>query len=70
MGSWGCPHGIKGVCQKVAQRVCDPGMKGCVLAGRYRFANATEKNIRLHLPTADAISSTPAVAKEPEIKSG
>lgn len=47
MGSWGCPHEIQGVCQKVAQRVCDPGMKGCVLAGRYVFANSEDKNDRL-----------------------
>lgn len=47
MSSWGCPHDIKGVCQKVAQRPCDPGMKGCVLAGRYVFANSQSKNSRL-----------------------
>jgi len=47
MSSWGCPHDIKGVCQKVAQRPCDPGMKGCVLAGRYIFANSEDKNSRL-----------------------
>ena len=47
MGSWGCPHEIQGRCQKVAQRACNPGMKGCVLAGRYVFANDEEKNARL-----------------------
>ncbi len=26
---------------------CDPGMKGCVLAGKYVFANAESKNERL-----------------------
>lgn len=25
---------------------CDPGMKGCVLAGRYVFANSDDKNKR------------------------
>lgn len=47
MSAWGCPHDLKGSCQKVAQRPCDPGMKGCVLAGRYVFANSEEKNRRL-----------------------
>jgi hypothetical protein len=47
MGSWGCPHEIQGCCQKVAQRACNPGMKGCVLAGRYFFANDEAKNARL-----------------------
>jgi hypothetical protein len=46
MSSWGCPHEIKGHCDKVAGRPCDPGMKGCVLAGRYVFANE-DKNVRL-----------------------
>ena len=47
MGSWGCPHEIQGICQKVAKRICDPGMKGCVLAGRYVFTNSEDKNSRL-----------------------
>ena len=47
MGSWGCPHEIQGICQKVAKRACDPGMRGCVLAGRYVFANSEDKNSRL-----------------------
>lgn len=46
MSSWGCPHDMNGTCDKVAGRPCDPGMKGCVLAGRYVFANE-DKNARL-----------------------
>jgi len=38
-GGWGCPHELNGVCQHVQNRPCDPGMKGCVLAGRFRFSN-------------------------------
>ncbi len=38
-GGWGCPHEIEGFCQHVKGRPCDPGMKGCVLAGRFRFSN-------------------------------
>jgi len=45
-GSWGCPNELNGVCQKVNQLPCDPGMKGCVLYGRYVFASA-KKNERL-----------------------
>lgn len=44
-GSWGCPHELNGICQKISQQPCDPGMKGCVLYGRFVFANA-EKNER------------------------
>lgn len=45
-GSWGCPHEINGLCHKVNGLTCDPGMKGCVLFGRYVFASA-EKNERM-----------------------
>lgn len=39
MSGWGCVHEVDGVCSRVAGRPCDPGMKGCVLAGRFRFSN-------------------------------
>jgi len=39
MGSWGCPHEVNGICQKVNKLACDPGMKGCVLYGRFVFSN-------------------------------
>ena len=39
MSGWGCPHETDGTCNRVAGRPCDPGMKGCVLAGRFRFSN-------------------------------
>lgn len=39
MGSWGCPHEIDGACQKVNKLPCDPGMRGCVLHGRFVFSN-------------------------------
>ena len=42
-GSWGCPHELKDLCTKVDNLPCDPGMKGCVLYGRFVFAN-DEKN--------------------------
>ncbi len=39
MSGWGCPHELNGACQHVKGQTCDPGMKGCVLAGRFRFSN-------------------------------
>lgn len=45
--AWGCPHEIDNTCSKVANRPCDPGMKGCVLAGRYFFFDSDAKNERL-----------------------
>jgi hypothetical protein len=38
-GSWGCPHEVKGLCSKINDIPCDPGMKGCVLYGRFAFSN-------------------------------
>lgn len=46
-GSWSCPHEVDGLCSKVNNLPCDPGMKGCVLAGRYFFFNDDKKNERL-----------------------
>lgn len=46
-GAWSCPYDDNGLCNKVARRPCDPGMKGCVLAGRYAFFNDETKNERL-----------------------
>jgi hypothetical protein len=45
-GSWGCPHETDDRCGKVNNLPCDPGMKGCVLHGRFVFANE-DKNERL-----------------------
>ncbi len=39
MGSWSCPHELNGVCLNVNKVPCDPGMKGCVLYGRFVFSN-------------------------------
>ena len=47
MASWGCPHEIDGKCARLNDLVCNPGMKGCVLAGRYFFLSSDDKNRRL-----------------------
>ena len=49
MSSWGCPHEIDGKCARINNEPCDPGMKGCVLFGRFVWAdeakNRPVKNI-------------------------
>ena len=40
MGGWGCPHEADGRCQRVQNRPCDPGMKGCILYGRFEFSGS------------------------------
>lgn len=42
MSSWGCPHENDGACLKVMNLPCDPGMKGCVLHGRFTFSNSAK----------------------------
>jgi len=42
MSGWGCPHEVDGKCQRVIDIPCDLGMKGCVLFGRFRFADPTK----------------------------
>lgn len=48
MSGWGCVHEVEGVCSRVAGRQCDPGMKGCVLAGRFRFSNEAKNRPPRH----------------------
>lgn len=61
MSSWGCPHEINGKCTKVNNLTCDPGMKGCELAGRYVFTSSEDKNKRLREKQARA-----AAEKKPD----
>ena len=46
MAGWGCPHEVDGKCQKVLNRPYDIGMKGCVLAGRFRFADESKNRTK------------------------
>jgi hypothetical protein len=39
MSSWGCPHEDDGKCARVNHVPCDAGMKGCVLFGRFVWAD-------------------------------
>jgi hypothetical protein len=54
MSSWGCPHEANGICRKVNQLACDPGMRGCVLYGRFVFSNPAKNR-----PAKPAAPSTP-----------
>jgi hypothetical protein len=46
MSSWSCPHDLNGICQRVQGAVCDPGMRGCVLHGKVRFAGEAKNRPR------------------------
>lgn len=54
MSGWGCPHEDKGQCRRVQGKPCDPGMKGCIMSGRFVFSN-DDKN-------------TPKVKRKLEVK--
>ncbi|MBT0962563.1 hypothetical protein [Denitromonas iodatirespirans] len=36
--AWSCPHDLNGICQRVKGAICSPGMRGCELEGKVRFA--------------------------------
>lgn len=42
MSTWGCPHECDGKCARINNLPCDPGMKGCVLFGRFVWADASK----------------------------
>lgn len=42
MSSWGCPHEQDGKCARVNDVPCSPGMKGCVLFGRFVWADESK----------------------------
>jgi hypothetical protein len=46
MSSWGCPHEANGNCSRVNNQPCDPGMKGCVLFGRFVWADESKNRPR------------------------
>lgn len=60
MSAWGCPHEIDGKCTRVNNIPCDLGMKGCVLFGRFRFADPN-KNRPKKTPDTGSTASTSSV---------
>jgi len=63
MSGWGCPHEVDEKCQKVLNKPCDIGMKGCVLAGRFNFADPS-KNRPKKKPLDEANTSAPTADKD------
>lgn len=65
MSSWSCPHDVNGVCQRVSGARCAPGMRGCVLQGRFVFAddkmNAPRKPVKAQAPA----KAEPAASAKP-----
>ena len=62
MSAWSCPHDLDGVCQRVQGAVCAPGMRGCVLEGKVRFAR--EELNRPRKPVKAALAAD--VEKRPQ----
>jgi len=63
-GSWGCPHERKNLCTKVRNLPCDPGMKGCVLHGRFVFADESKNEpLRRKRAAAGAAQARPGADK-------
>ena len=42
MSTWGCPHELDAKCTRVKNLPCDPGMKGCVLFGRFVWSEESK----------------------------
>jgi hypothetical protein len=59
MSSWGCPHEHDGKCAHVNDLPCDPGMKGCVLFGRFVWADPS-KNRAKKKPEANETQPPPS----------
>lgn len=64
MSAWSCPHDLDGVCQRVSGARCDPGMRGCELEGKVRFAR-DEMNLR-RKPTRAEQPARPTAAAAPK----
>ncbi len=39
MGGWDCPNELNGKCMRVKSSPCEPGMRGCILRGRFAINN-------------------------------
>jgi hypothetical protein len=63
-GSWGCPHEVRGLCERVNGAICDPGMRGCVLDGKVTFADGRQRLPKWPAPT-DSTERSHGNAQEP-----
>lgn len=69
MSGWGCPYDLNGKCQRVPGRDCDMGMKGCVLFGRFTFADES-KNVWRRNKEERARRAAESAGKPPSDGSG
>ena len=70
--AWSCPHDLNGVCQRVRGAICSPGMRGCELEGKVRFARdemnlprKPVKAVQKETPTEKAKGAQPARRRLP-----
>jgi hypothetical protein len=59
MSAWSCPHDANGICQRVLGAVCDPGMRGCELEGKVRFARDEMNQPRKPVKAAPVVEAKP-----------
>lgn len=60
MSAWGCPHDANGICQRVQGAYCSPGMRGCEIEGKVRFADPA-----MNLPRKPVRSAEPSTEEKP-----
>ena len=69
MSAWSCPHDLNGICQRVRGAICEPGMRGCELEGKVRFAreelNQPRKPVRAPAAAAGPASRAGQQATPP-----
>ena len=65
MSAWSCPHDVDGVCQRVVGARCEPGMRGCVLQGRFVFANDKMNAARKPVKAQASTKAEPAASGKP-----
>lgn len=64
MTAWSCPYDLDGICQRVQGARCEPGMRGCTLEGKVRFADESRNTPRKPVRAEPARkSAAPAPAK-------
>ncbi len=67
-GGWSCPHETGGLCSKVNDLPCNPGMKGCELYSRYVFFDGSKNERLLEKRAREASATGPSTddAAQPE----
>ncbi len=65
MSAWSCPHDLNGLCQRVRGAICEPGMRGCELEGKVRFAREELNEPRK--PVKAPVAATVARTAKPTI---